>query len=106
MNASNSSKIQRGTLNISLGDSSHAQHFLDIRGGGAQVVSFKVPKWMADFIEESAIPQAGYRTNLLNQGGLAPKRVDPTTPGRSYELPPIWAEWLEEVAIPGSGAIK
>ncbi|WP_249118861.1 RHS repeat-associated core domain-containing protein [Kosakonia sp. SMBL-WEM22] len=66
---SQSPKIQRGTLNISIGDSAHAQHFLDIRGNNAQVVSFKVPKWMTDFIEETAIPQAGYRTNPLNQGG-------------------------------------
>ncbi|MBA8234214.1 hypothetical protein, partial [Escherichia fergusonii] len=79
---------------------------LDIRGGNAQVVTFEVPKWMTDFIEESAIPQAGYRNNPLNQCELAPKRVDPITPGRSYELPPIWAEWLEEVAIPGSGTIQ
>ncbi|MDN8602293.1 RHS repeat-associated core domain-containing protein, partial [Citrobacter sp. S2-9] len=98
--------IQPGTLNISISDSSHAQYFLDLRGGNAQVASFNVPKWMADFIEENAIPQAGYRTNPLNQGGLAPKIVDPTTPGLSYELPPVWGEWLEEVAIPGSGKIQ
>ena len=98
--------LNSGTLNISIGDSSHAQHFLDIRGGNAEIVSFQLPKWMADFIKESAIPQAGYRTNPLNQGGLAPKRVDPTTPARTYELPSIWAEWLEEVAIPGSGNVK
>ena len=71
--------LNSGTLNISIGDSSHAQHFLDIRGGNA---------------------------DPLNQGWLAPKRVDPTTPGRSYELPSMWAEWLEEVAIPGSGNVK
>jgi hypothetical protein len=58
--------------------------------------------WMADFIEESAIPQAGYRTNPLNQRCYS-SVSDPTTPSRSYELPSIWAEWLEEVAIPGSG---
>lgn len=44
--------------------------------------------------------------NPLNQGELAPKHVDPTTPGRSYVLPLVWAEWLEEVAIPGSGNVK
>jgi hypothetical protein len=60
---------------------------------------------MGDFIDEVAIPQAFYRTNPANQGGLAPKVVDPTTPGRSYELPPIWAKWLQEVAIPGSGKV-
>ena len=98
--------LNSGTLNISIGDSSHAQHFLDIRGGNAEIVSFQLPKWMADFIEESAIPQVGYRTNPLHQEGLIPKRVDPTTPGRAYELPSKWAEWLEEVAIPVSGSVK
>lgn len=62
--------------------------------------------WMGDFIEEQAIPQGNYRSNPSNQGGLAPKLVDPTTRGRSYELPGIWAEWLEEVAVRGSGKVK
>lgn len=72
----------------------------------ANVFSFKVPKRMADLKEESVIPLVGYRTNPLHQRGLTSKCVDPTTPVRSYELPPIWAEWLEEVAIPVSGSVK
>lgn len=80
--------------------------FKNIYMSEANVFSFKVPKRMADLKEESAIPQVGYRTNPLHQEGLIPKRVDPTTPGRSYELPSIWAEWLEEVAIPVSGSVK
>jgi hypothetical protein len=64
-----------------------------------------VPKWFDDFLAGEAIPQAGYRSNPLNQGGLAPKIVDPTTPGRSYELPEIWVKWLEEAAIEGSGKV-
>lgn len=72
----------------------------------AIVFSFKVHKRMADLKEESAIPLVDYRTNPLHQRGLTPKRVDPTTPGRSYELPSIWAERLEEVAIPVSGSVK
>lgn len=71
----------------------------------ADITSFDIPKWMSDYIDEQAIPQAGYRTNSANQGGLAPKLVDPTTAGRSYELPDVWARWLEEVAIPGSGKV-
>lgn len=96
--------ISRTTLNISIGDPAHAEYFLSKRPG-ADITSFEVPKWMGDFIDEEAIPQAFYRTNPMNQGGLAPKVVDPTTPGRSYELPDIWAKWLEEVAVPGSGKV-
>jgi hypothetical protein len=96
--------ISRTTLNISVGAPAHAEYFLSKRPG-ADITSFDIPKWMGDFIDEEAIPQAGYRTNPANQGGLAPKVVDPTTPGRSYELPDIWAKWLEEVAIPGSGKV-
>ncbi|MCI8905913.1 MAG: hypothetical protein HFE70_17010 [Enterobacter sp.] len=84
----------------------HFVTFKNIYMSEANVFSFKVPKRMADLKEESAIPQVGYRTNPLHQEGLIPKRVDPTTPGRSYELPSIWAEWLEEVAIPVSGSVK
>lgn len=72
----------------------------------ANIFSFKVPKRMADLKEGSVIPLVGYRTNPLHQGRLTPKRVEPTTPVRSYELPSIWAEWLEEVAIPVSGSVK
>ncbi|WP_189525243.1 putative Ig domain-containing protein [Nostoc sp. 'Peltigera membranacea cyanobiont' 232] len=104
IDANGNPKINRTTLNISIGDPSHAEHFLS-RRPGADITSFEIPNWMADFIDSEAIPQANYRTNPLNQGGLAPKVVDPTTPGLSYELPSIWAVWLEEVAIPGSGKV-
>lgn len=96
--------ISRTTLNISIGDPAHAEYFLSKRPG-ADITSFDIPQWMGDFIDEQAVPQAGYRTNPANQGGLAPKAVDPTTPGKSYELPDIWAKWLEEVAVPGSGKV-
>ena len=97
--------IQNTTLNISIGDPAHAAYFQTLRPGSS-IVSFEIPPWMDGFIQETAIPQAGYRSNPLNQGGLAPKIVDPTTPGRSYELPSVWAKWLEENAIPGSGKIQ
>ncbi|MDE9545426.1 RHS repeat-associated core domain-containing protein [Xenorhabdus bovienii] len=99
-------KIQNVTLNISIGDAKHAEHFKKIRGDDAELVSFEIPKWFDNFIKENAIKQRGYKTNPLNQGKLAPKIVDPTTPGDSYELPSIWTKWLEENAIPGSGKVK
>jgi len=97
--------IRNGTLNISIGDSSHAAYFQTLRPGGT-VTSFEIPTWMDNFIQENAIPQFDYRSNPLNQNGLAPKIVDPTTPGRSYELPSPWGQWLQENAIPGSGKVK
>jgi hypothetical protein len=91
-------------LNISIGNDSHVEYFLTQRPGG-EVVSFKIPKWMDDFIEESSLPQLKAKTNPLYDKATTPLKNDPTTPGCSVELPPIWAEWLEEVAIPGSGKV-
>ena len=98
-------KIKEKTLNISLGNSDHAKYYLKERRPGAVIVSFEIPKWLQDFIEETSIPQTGSTSNIMNQGGLAPKLTDSTTPGTSYELPPIWAKWLEENAIPGTGKV-
>jgi len=69
---------------------------LEKRGKGAGIVEVEVPKWFDDFIREYAIPQYKNTINPLNQGGMAPKIVDPTTPGTSYALPAPWIEWLEE----------
>ncbi|MCA3188853.1 hemagglutinin repeat-containing protein [Cupriavidus sp.] len=97
--------ITNDTLNISIGDPSHAEYFLRERRPGGEIVSFEIPVWMDDFIQENAIDQYRYTKNPRNQGKMAPKIVDSTTPGRSYELHPIWGTWLEEVAIPGSGRV-
>ena len=97
--------FSRGTLNISAGNADHAKHFLSKRPGG-KTYSFDVPKWFDDLVKESAIKQRDYLSNPRNQGGMAPKIVDPTTPGRSYEFPPEWSKWLEEVTIPGSGKVE
>lgn len=91
------------SLNVSIGDASHAEYFQNLRGSESSITSFKIPSWLNDFIEETAIPQYGYRDNPLNQRMMAPKITDPTTPGRSFELPPVWTKWLEEYALPGSG---
>ncbi len=60
--------------------------------------------------KESAIPQFGYKSNPLNQGGPVPKIVDPTKPylgwrGVSMELPESWMKWMNEYAVKGSGKI-
>ncbi|QKJ48894.1 hypothetical protein G9394_10115 [Proteus vulgaris] len=59
-----------------------------------------------NLLRKMLFSKEAYRTNPLNQKGLAPKIVDPTTPGDSYEFPNVWAKWLEENAIPGSGKTK
>ncbi len=87
-------------LNVSVG-TEHADYFRGIRGGGSEIVQFDIPKWLDEFIAESAVEQYGYRRNPLNQGGTVPKLVDPTTPGVSYELPSPWIRWLEEYATNG-----
>ena len=92
---------KQSNLNVSVGNSEHAEYFLSKRGDGAEIVEFDIPKWLDDFVGEEAIPQKGYRLNVNNQGGSAPKIVDPTTPEVSYELPAPWIEWLEEYATNG-----
>jgi RHS repeat-associated protein len=87
-------------LNVSVGDE-HAAYFQGLRGDGSEVVQFDLPEWFDNFVEESAIRQEGYRSNPLNQGRTAPKIVDPTTPGRSYEFPPPWIRWIEEYGTNG-----
>lgn len=92
---------KKANLNVSTGNDEHAKYFLNKRGGSAEIVEYDIPKWLDDFINENAIPQKGYKSNPLNQGGTAPKIVDPTTPGNSYELPAPWIEWIEEYAKNG-----
>ncbi|MEK4407074.1 hypothetical protein MKZ26_22150 [Sporosarcina sp. FSL K6-6792] len=83
-------------VNISTGDIEHAKYFLNEKRPGGEIVAFDIPDWLNEFVKETAIPQRGYKKNPLNQGGNAPKTVDPSTPGDSYEFPPIWSEWIEE----------
>ncbi len=87
---------KNANLSVSIDNGEHAEYFLNRRGGDAQIVEVEVPKWFDDFLQENTIPQVNYSTNPLNQGGTAPKLTDVTTPGKSYELPPPWVEWLEE----------
>lgn len=103
---SNNNPIINGSydLNVSVGSSDHALYFQSLRPTST-VTAFDIPNWFNDFMVENAIRQEGYRTNPLNQGGMAPKIVDPYTPGLSYELPRPWPRWLQENAIPGSGRI-
>lgn len=86
---------------MSADNGEHAAYFSANRRSGGQVVEFKVPKWFDDFVKENTIPQIGYRKNSANQCGFAPKRVDSTKPGYAVELPPVWIEWIEEVAVSG-----
>lgn len=86
-------------LNISIDNGEHSTYFNNVRrGGNADIVEFDVPTWFDDFLKENTIPQRDYQTNPLNQGGTAPKLVDPTKPGNSFEVPAPWVEWIEEYA--------
>ena len=83
-------------LSISIDDGEHAKYFLNKRGDDAYIMEIDVPKWFDDFLQENAISQVNYKKNPLNQGGMAPKITDVTTPGNCFELPAPWVGWLEE----------
>ncbi|KAB8126071.1 hypothetical protein F9U64_20780 [Gracilibacillus oryzae] len=89
-------------LNISIDNGEHSSYFRnEARNGNADIVEFDVPNWFDEFLKENTIPQSGYKSNPLNQGGTAPKLVDPTKPGNSFEVPTPWIEWIEEYAKNG-----
>ena len=89
-------------LNISIDNGEHSNYFKnEVRGNESYTVEFEVPKWFDDLLQDNTISQEGYRSNPMNQGGTAPKLTDTSTPGRSYELPAPWSEWIEEVATNG-----
>ncbi|KGL46537.1 hypothetical protein BMT55_14720 [Listeria newyorkensis] len=85
-------------LNLSAYDKEHAIYFRDTKRPGGEIIEFKVPKELDDLAQETKIDQFKYSENPRNQGGMAPKLVDPTTPGVSYEFPAPWVEWIEENA--------
>lgn len=87
-------------LNLSIDNGEHSQYFLGKRPG-ADIYEFEVPKWFDEMVQEYIISQEGYRTNPLNQGGMAPKLTDLNTPGKSVEFPAPWVEWIEEYATNG-----
>ena len=90
---------KKADLYVSIDNGEHSQYFLDLRGSNSEIFEWDVPQWFDDMVQEYAISQTQYTTNPLNQGGMAPKITDHTTPGRSYSLPAPWIEWLEEYAV-------
>lgn len=50
--------LKQTTLNVSIGDVSHAEYFQTLLPG-SKITSFEIPKWMDDFIRAEAIPQKG-----------------------------------------------
>ena len=87
-------------LSVSIDNGEHSSYFRNsVRGtDDTNVLEFDVPKWFDDFLQENTILQKNYWSNPLNMNGTAPKLVDPTKPGKAYELPSPWVEWLEEYA--------
>ena len=89
-------------LYVSIDNGEHSIYFLNNkRGGVGDIVEFNIPKWLFDFINGEAIPQAGATANPGYQNGMAPQIVDPTMPGNAYGLPDPWIEWLMEYATNG-----
>lgn len=89
-------------LYVSIDNGEHSIYFLNNkRGGVGDIVEFNIPKWLFDFINGEAIPQAGATANPGYQNGMAPQIVDPTMQGNAYGLPDPWIEWLMEYATNG-----
>ena len=88
-------------LNVSIDNGEHAQYYIKNKRPGGDIYEFEVPKWLDDMVQEYIIPQRGYRSNPLNQGGTAPSLNDIETPGICVEFPAPWIEWIEEYASNG-----
>lgn len=107
LKAQNSSSGTGGGNAVSGGGASssgfgeHSQYYIKNNRSGADIYEFEVPKWFDDMVQEYTIPQAGYQSNPLNQGGSVPKLTAPSTPGTSVEFPAPWIEWIEEYARNG-----
>jgi hypothetical protein len=98
-NGSVSIQDKKADLNVSIDNGEHSKYFNEVkRGGTSEIVEFDMPEWFDDFLKENTIPQNNYTKNPLNQGGTAPKLVDPNMPGNAFELPAPWSEWIEEYA--------
>ncbi len=96
---------QKGSISLSKDGMAHAIYFQELKGEGAKIYSFDMPKWFDDIVEEFSIIQTNSTTNTLNQKGLAPKIVDPNQPGYSLEFPAAWNKWFQENVIEGSGKV-
>ena len=88
-------------LNVSIDNGEHAQYYIKNKRPGGDIYEFEVPKWLDDMVQEYIIPQRGYRSNPLNQGGTAPSLNYIETPGICVEFPAPWIEWIEEYASNG-----
>ena len=92
---------KKSKLNISIDNGEHAQYYVKNKRPGADIYEFDVPKWFDDMVQEYTIPQEGYKSNPLNQGGTVPSLNDISTPGKCVEFPAPWIEWIEEYATNG-----
>ncbi|KXT71262.1 hypothetical protein SCRDD08_00125 [Streptococcus cristatus] len=87
-------------LNVSTGKD-HSAYFKEKREG-SYIIEVEVPKYFDDIINENAISQKGYKSNPLNQDGMAPKIVDEGVfmrngfEGQAVELPAPINQWFIE----------
>jgi hypothetical protein len=90
-------------LYVTLDDIGHQVYFYNKRGGATkevEIVSFKIPKSLAEEIKQSAVPQD------LGKGNTGkPQISDETKSANAYGLPKEYIEKIQEQAIKGSGKI-
>ena len=88
-------------LFVTLDDINHQIYFYNKRGGaetGANIVSFKIPKSLADEIKSEAVIQSRGKS-FPN----SPQKVDLTKSKGAYGLPAKYIKRIEKEAIKGSG---
>lgn len=87
-------------LNVSADGGVHAEGYLKNNRPGGEVYEWDMPKWFDDMVNEYIRPQANFKSDPLNQGGLAPSLNDPTKKGVCYEFRSM-LDWIEEYATNG-----
>ncbi|MCF6405535.1 hypothetical protein L3C95_21705 [Chitinophaga filiformis] len=88
-------------LFVTLDDKAHQIYFYQKRGGaeaGAEIVSFEIPRSLANEIVNSAVPQ--------RKGSAfpnSPQISDPSKSRSAYGLPKAYIDKIRQQAIPGTG---
>jgi filamentous hemagglutinin len=91
-------------LYVTIDDISHQIYFYNKRGGVAQdaeIVSFEIPKSLAEEIKQNAVPQ-----DLGKENPGKPQISDETKSTGAYGLPKEYIEKIQGQAIQGSGKIS
>jgi RHS repeat-associated protein len=91
-------------LFVTIDDKAHSVYFYNKRGGsegGAKIVSFTIPKSLAEEIKAQAVPQEVGKAHPNR-----PQQVDLTKSQSAYGLPKNYIEKLRAQLIQGTGTVE